>query len=209
MADNISVTAGTGPTVAADDVGGVLYQRVKVAAGADGAATDVSAAAPLPVTDAAGATAANQTTIIGHVDGIEGLLTTIDADTSTLAAAVAGTEVQVDVLTLPALPAGTNNIGDVDVATVALPTAIYHGQTTVTTAGTEVALAASQAILSGVTIKALASNTGIMYIGANPVTSSTGFALAAGEQIFIEISNLATVYVDASVNGEKVSYIAT
>jgi len=31
-------------------------------------------------------TAANQTTIIGHVDGIEGLLTTIDADTSTLAA---------------------------------------------------------------------------------------------------------------------------
>lgn len=30
-------------------------------------------------------TAANQTTIIGHVDGIEALLTTIDADTSTLA----------------------------------------------------------------------------------------------------------------------------
>jgi len=53
-------------------------------------------------------TAANQTTIIGHVDGVEGLLTTIDADTSnistkidTLAGAVAGTEFQVDVLTMP------------------------------------------------------------------------------------------------------------
>ena len=59
-------------------------------------------------------------TIIGHVDGIEALLTTIDADTSnistkidTLAGAVSGTEMQVDVLTLPALPTGTNTIGSV------------------------------------------------------------------------------------------------
>lgn len=50
------------------------------------------------VTVAGVATAANQTTIIGHVDGIEALLTT-------LAGAVAGTEVQVDVLT-SALPSG-------------------------------------------------------------------------------------------------------
>lgn len=34
------------------------------------------------------ATAANQTTIIGHVDGIEALLTTIDADTSALVAGI-------------------------------------------------------------------------------------------------------------------------
>jgi len=61
-------------------------------------------------------TAANQTTLIGHVDGIEALLTTIDADTSTLAAAVS-TEMQVDVV--GALPAGDNNIGNVDVASIA------------------------------------------------------------------------------------------
>lgn len=41
------------------------------------------------VTVAGVATAANQTTLIGHVDGIEGLLTTIDADTGALAGAVA------------------------------------------------------------------------------------------------------------------------
>jgi len=64
------------------------------------------------------ATSAKQDTIIGHVDGVETLLGTIDADTSALAGAVSGTEVQVDVLTLPALPAGTNNIGDVDVLSV-------------------------------------------------------------------------------------------
>ena len=59
------------------------------------------------------ATAANQTTIIGHVDGIETLLGTIDADTSTLAGAVSGTEMQCDVITLPALASGTNTIGNV------------------------------------------------------------------------------------------------
>lgn len=71
----------------------------------------------IPVSVSGVATAANQTTIIGHVDGIEGLLTTIDADTSSLAGAVAGTEVQVDIVA--ALPAGTNNIGDVDILSIA------------------------------------------------------------------------------------------
>lgn len=43
-------------------------------------------AAGAPVGVGGDATAANQTTIIGHLDGVEGLLTTIDADTSALAA---------------------------------------------------------------------------------------------------------------------------
>lgn len=66
------------------------------------------------------ATAANQTTVIGHLDGVEGLLTTIDADTGGILTAVqlidnaiSGSEMQVDVVA--SLPAGTNNIGDVDV----------------------------------------------------------------------------------------------
>lgn len=40
MADNIDVTPGTGKTVAADDVGGALYQRIKKAIGPDGSAAD-------------------------------------------------------------------------------------------------------------------------------------------------------------------------
>lgn len=76
--------------------------------------TQPVSAASLPLPTGA-STSANQTTVIGHVDGVEGLLTTIDADTGTIAGAVSGTEMQVDVLTLPAIPAGTNNIGDVDV----------------------------------------------------------------------------------------------
>ena len=51
MADNIGYTPGSGATVAADDIGGVLYQRVKLTSGEDGTATDVSDANPLPVAD--------------------------------------------------------------------------------------------------------------------------------------------------------------
>ena len=50
MADNVPYTPGAGIDVAADDVGGVHYQRVKLSQGADGSATDVSSAAPLQVT---------------------------------------------------------------------------------------------------------------------------------------------------------------
>ena len=53
MADNVGYTPGTGATVAADDIGGVLYQRVKLTSGEDGTATDVSEANPLPVADKA------------------------------------------------------------------------------------------------------------------------------------------------------------
>lgn len=50
MADNTVLNAGSGgDTIATDDIGGVKYQRVKVAFGADGSASDVSSAAPLPV----------------------------------------------------------------------------------------------------------------------------------------------------------------
>lgn len=40
MADNIDITPGSGKTIAADDISGVLHQRVKISLGADGAAAD-------------------------------------------------------------------------------------------------------------------------------------------------------------------------
>lgn len=49
MADNVGYTPGSGATVAADEIGGVLFQRVKLTHGADGTATDASAADPLPI----------------------------------------------------------------------------------------------------------------------------------------------------------------
>jgi len=73
MADNIPVTPGSGSIVAADDIGGILHQRVKLVLGADGVNDgDVSSTNPIPVSGSVSvsasalptgaATAANQTT---------------------------------------------------------------------------------------------------------------------------------------------------
>jgi hypothetical protein len=52
MANNVGYTPGTGALVAADEIAGVLHQRIKLGIGEDGEAVDVSAANPLPITSA-------------------------------------------------------------------------------------------------------------------------------------------------------------
>ncbi len=54
MADNVTLNSPTsaGAVIASDEIAGVQHQLVKVEFGADGAATQVSAANPFPVTDA-------------------------------------------------------------------------------------------------------------------------------------------------------------
>lgn len=62
MSDNTTLNSGSGgDIIATDDIGGVKYQRVKVTHGADGSATDVSTASPMPVTLAN--TGANSTAV--------------------------------------------------------------------------------------------------------------------------------------------------
>src|SRR5690349_6577571 len=50
MSDNVAITAGSGVSIASDDVGGVQYQRVKMTWGPDGTANDADVASgkPLP-----------------------------------------------------------------------------------------------------------------------------------------------------------------
>jgi hypothetical protein len=50
MADNVGYTPGTGANIAADDIGGVLYQRMKLTLGTDNTnGGDVSTSNPMPV----------------------------------------------------------------------------------------------------------------------------------------------------------------
>ncbi len=69
MADNVAITAGTGTTIAADDISGVLHQRVKIEYGVDGSATDVSTTNPLPTQGAA----ADNATAVGNPVRIGGV----------------------------------------------------------------------------------------------------------------------------------------
>jgi hypothetical protein len=45
MADNVAITAGSGTTIATDDIAGVQVQRVKATWGPDGTANDTDDAA--------------------------------------------------------------------------------------------------------------------------------------------------------------------
>jgi hypothetical protein len=50
MPDNVNITPGVGAAIAADDVGGVLHQQVKLTLGGDGVSEgSVSSSNPLPV----------------------------------------------------------------------------------------------------------------------------------------------------------------
>lgn len=123
MADNVAITAGSGTSIATDDIGGVQHQRVKLSLGADGSAVDAVAGAGAVGTGVQRVTLASDDPAVTDLAAIEVLLTGMDADTDaiktaveTLDNAISGTEMQVDVVA--SLPAGTNNIGDVDVASI-------------------------------------------------------------------------------------------
>lgn len=62
MADNVAITAGSGTSIAADDITSVYYQRVKLSLGADGSATDALGGTG---TDAAGVIRTTLATNVG------------------------------------------------------------------------------------------------------------------------------------------------
>ena len=84
------------------------------------------------------------------------------------------------------------------------------GQKTITTAGTALALGTQQ-ISSALLVKALTTNTGLVYVGndgAGDVTSANGYPLAAGDQVIFEhVSNLSAVILDSAVNGEGAAWL--
>lgn len=90
---------------------------------------------------------------------------------------------------------------------IAPPSLPYNNKVTVTTAANRVQLSSGLAVKS-VTIKAGLSNTGVIYVGDSTVSASNGFELAAGDSVSMDIDNLNTIYIDASVNSQYVTYVA-
>lgn len=140
-------------------------------------------------------------TIAGDTTDIEAAVELIDDTVGTTGAAIpskgiamAGTdgtntriiktdangEPQVDVLTLPAIPSGSNTIGAVEVD----GTALGNGQVSVDTTSGGVTILAASAGRKGVIIKNQGSVT--CYIGTGSVTTSNGLELKAGESVGIE-----------------------
>jgi hypothetical protein len=84
------------------------------------------------------------------------------------------------------------------------------GQKTVTTAGVAEALGTLQ-VSAPLMVKALDTNTGKIYIGndgAGDVTDANGLVLLANEVVLFDwVGNLASIFLDASVNGEGVAWL--
>lgn len=152
-------------------------------------------------------TATNLSTNIAQVNGATVNVGTGAAGTGTQRVTTSTDSTIGTVTTVSTVTAVTTITNSVAV-TVAAPTAIFNGLTNVTTAGTRVTLAASQAVKS-VAIKARSTNTGTIYVGNSSVASTNGIQLLAGETVSLNIANLNTVNIDSSVNGEGVTYIAT
>ncbi len=86
--------------------------------------------------------------------------------------------------------------------------AVGSGQTVVAAAGTRVQLTATSTPILSVTVKALSTNTGIVYVGGADVSAANGLELInPGESVSVDVDNLTDVWIDAAVNGEGVSYI--
>lgn len=175
MADDVVVSSGSySATIAADEVAGVKYQRAKLVWGPDGTVNDADVASgkPLPIQ----------------------LRTAAGAD---LVAASGGVKVE---LVAGALPAGTNNIGDVDVLTVpALFTdgtqkAIARGAAKGSTAAADVTATSIDADHTAIDVNILAGG------GTGGTASSYGAAFpATGTAVGgTDGTNMVSVHVKAA-----------
>jgi hypothetical protein len=185
LADDVLLNAGTGgDTIAADDITGVKYQRVKISLGADGAATDALGGA--------GAVAAGvQRTTLASDDPAVVALQLIDN-------AISGSEMQVDVV--GALPAGANTIGAVNIAaaqTLATVTTVST-VTNVATIGTSVTPGTSAAHLGkAVDAVAGASDTGIALLAVRDDSLST-LTPVDGDYTHLRVSSTGALHVTGS-----------
>lgn len=89
--------------------------------------------------------------------------------------------------------------------------AAISGKTTVTTAGTAVALGSQDLYGASLFIRALSGNNGVVYIGndgAGDVASTNGYEMNASDEVLIsKVLNLGQIWVDAAQNGEGVTWL--
>ena len=253
MADNVGYTEGSGKTIAADDIDSVLYQRVKLAVGADGAAADLApgqaamaASLPVviannqsavPVSDSSGSLTVDSPQLPAAlaaggglpIEGVAGgvavpvSVATVPSHAVTNAGTfavqesgaaltalqliddcISGSEAQVDVVA--ALPAGDNNIGNVDIVTGPTAANALQVQGTVAhdsaaannplLAGATAANAQPAAVASGDVVKLIADLVGRQIVApytmpekAEQYTSAADITDTADDEVFAAVAS--------------------
>lgn len=91
--------------------------------------------------------------------------------------------------------------------TASTPTTIGDGSEVVALAGTRVQLGAATS--KKIIITAKVTNTGTIWVGGSTVAAGRGIPLVALQNVTLELSDVSAVYIDATVNGEGVTYAYT
>lgn len=153
-------------------------------------------------------------------------LAAIQAAVEILDNAIAGSEIQTDIIS-SALPAGASTEATLASLLTELQakadlietqpvsaghniTGINHGIKNVAVAGTDEALVGVSTPAKIVTITARSANTGIIAVGGAGVDATadtgTGIYLNTGDAYELAIDDIADVFIDASVSGEGVQF---
>lgn len=93
----------------------------------------------------------------------------------------------------------------------AKPVEIFHGHNlNIANASATVLGPSADLVASEVTIKAMVTNVGAVYIGSSSVSSSNGFEIRAGQQVTVTAGSPSDLYVRAATGvADDVSWIAT
>jgi hypothetical protein len=222
----ITSTDPTGATVATDEIGGVHYQYVKLDVGGDDTSSGpVSDSIPMPVVytsssnkafvPVSGNTAGTEAVLVQVTGGasfdvsnvtisggtIEGFGSNITADVASIASGitVGVTTIGSDTVTIDGevtIGSGANNIGDVDVLSVSIPSAITCGAVTAddynTIGGTQLT---TETFTSGVRITNFGTSE-TAYIGVSSgMIPTNSYPISPLDTIFLETSNGSGIFV--------------
>lgn len=207
MADNVSITAGSGTTIASDDISGVQYQRVKVCHGADGSATDVSSASPLPISSAdlgaqADSAASSDTGTFSLVSLFKRLLTKIPALGQGLMSASLPVVLASDQSNVPFIPKPLSTTGNITAlnGTVALTVDGMSG-VAIDLRGTFTATITFQGTIDGTNwsnLISVAATGGGSFSTASTVSAAGTYMIPCGG--LKQIRANATAYTSGTVN---------
>lgn len=219
MADNITVTPGSGSTIAAELLSGstiALVQRIKMVLGnldVDGG--DVSTTNAMPVTGSTTilgtVTVTGSTAIVGTVT-ITGSTAIIGTVTITGSTAIIGTVTitgSTSVINTVTITGSTAIIGTVTVtgSTIYVPGIIGNGSATAAATGSAVQITtASVACIYAVLIGKTA-NAGTIWVGSSTAVTGSGLPLLPLQTQRIDINNLNKIYIAADTAGDGVTYV--
>lgn len=110
------------------------------------------------------------------------------------------------VYTPPSTPSTVKptNTTEVQAVVSANPAVIISGQYVMTVSAS--AISPAQAIVNGLVVKSLATNTGKIYVGPAGVSAATGYLLMPGEAISYATASASDIYAIGTVAGDVLHF---